>query len=135
MIKKLELQNAMQETLLLISECVDFLIHNNLTPAKIPVNATNATTVDKLLNKCLFRCEFRKMMFASNVTKNSIKDHLLDARPARTDDSTLERIDNDTVKKLFNLVTDLYLFPLNVYYDVMNAHHCCVRRSRIHSRN
>jgi hypothetical protein len=138
MIKKLEHQNAMQETLLLISECVDFLIHNYLTQAKIPVNAT---TVDKLLNKCLFRCEYRKIMFASNVTENSIKDHLLDARPARTDESTLVQIDYDTVKKLFNLVTDLYFHPLNVYYDFMNVQailersHNCVCRSRIHSRN
>jgi hypothetical protein len=44
-IKKLEIQNAMQQTLLLISECVDFMIHNYLTQAKIIVNPT---TVDKL---------------------------------------------------------------------------------------
>jgi hypothetical protein len=41
-IKKLEIQNAMQQ---LISESVDFMNHNYLTQAKIIVNPT---TVDKL---------------------------------------------------------------------------------------
>jgi hypothetical protein len=107
----------MQKTLILMTTSIEFLIHHELTLAKIPVNGT---TVYPLIDKCLFGDEFRKMMLAGHITEDDITSHIIETRPARTDPLALVEMDDDGSEKLFQLVTSLFFYPMDIYYNTFD---------------
>jgi hypothetical protein len=74
-------------------------------------------TVSAQVKKFFLRDEFRKMMFASDVTEDDIKSHII--FPYHVP-STPVRIDVDIFEKLFNLITGLFFTGLVAYNYTYN---------------